>query len=91
MTGYAVFVRSTHPNAGAWVSKRRKADGLKAVYLIENATQFERKKDAEALAVLVSALFPHVIGRVEIVESDNWQDQESRTLRWHDFTVNHNG
>lgn len=91
MTGYAVFVRSTHPNAGAWVSTRKKSQGLKAVYLIENATQFERKKDAEALAVFVAATYPHVIGRVEIIESPAWQDQEHRTLRWHDFTVNHNG
>ncbi len=90
MIGYAVFVRSTHDNAGAWVSTRNKRKGPQAVSLVENATQFERKKDAEALAVLVTATFPHVIGRVEIVESPNWQDRDYRTLRWHDFTVNHN-
>lgn len=89
-TWYVLFVKSTQSGAGAWVSFRNRKN-INAVSLLENSSHYETKEEAEGAALIVASLFPHVIGRIEIMDNRTARESDFLFSNWHDFTVNANG
>jgi hypothetical protein len=85
--GFVIFVRSTHPNAGAWAGRiiGRKKSFTLPFSTIGSATVYRTKERAESAVVLLAAEHPHVIGRIEI--QSYAEAREMKLERAHDFTA----
>lgn len=63
---------------------------FEAVALPINATRFRSEAEAEGVAMILTTVHPHILGRVE-VKDHALGDRPDYGIRIHDFTVNLNG